>query len=202
VYVINKYTVARFIITVACSLSASAGIRKEKKAVSRTHNAILKGAAAKGKNRKAKLRNCLKLWEPEFSAIIKNIFEEALHRNSRRRAGRGSGNAGRSNASLKCMHLIFVFILCSEPDYALIFWQNGALFRLKLNWMLSTRLPLSWMNRLWKCVQSMSASSPGNEMAYNSHLNPDMYTVYIGVLGGLLFPGPGHSKLKPDRQAD
>ena len=71
VYVINEHMVARFVFNVACSLNASAGIRKEKKAVFRTHVAILKGAAAKGKDWRAQLRDCLKLWEPEFSTVIK-----------------------------------------------------------------------------------------------------------------------------------
>ena len=50
VYVINEQMVARFVFNVACSLNASAGLRKEKKAVFRIHVAILKGAAAKGKD--------------------------------------------------------------------------------------------------------------------------------------------------------
>ena len=49
VYVMNEHMAARFVFNVACSLNASAGILKEKKAVLRTHVAILKGAAAKSK---------------------------------------------------------------------------------------------------------------------------------------------------------
>ena len=50
---------------------ARAPDRKEKMEVFRTNVAILKAAAAAGKDWRAQLRDSLKKWEPEFEAIVK-----------------------------------------------------------------------------------------------------------------------------------
>jgi hypothetical protein len=56
---------------IACALNASYNYRKEKTEVFRTHVAILKAATAAGKDWRAQLRDSLKMWEPEFEAIVK-----------------------------------------------------------------------------------------------------------------------------------
>ena len=54
---------------IACALNASYNHRKEKKEVFRSNVAILKAAAAAGKDWRAQLRDSLKKWEPEFEAM-------------------------------------------------------------------------------------------------------------------------------------
>ena len=70
-YFINEYLVGFLMFNIACALNASYNIRKEKTEVFRTHVAILKAAAAAGKDWRAQLRDSLKMWEPEFEAIVK-----------------------------------------------------------------------------------------------------------------------------------
>ena len=56
---------------IACALNASYNYRKEKMEVFRTNVAILKAAAAAGKDWRAQLRDSLKTRAPEFEALIK-----------------------------------------------------------------------------------------------------------------------------------
>ena len=70
-YFINEYLVAFLMFNIACALNASYNHRKEKTEVFRTNVAILKAAAAAGKDWRAQLRDSLKKWEPEFEAIVK-----------------------------------------------------------------------------------------------------------------------------------
>ena len=68
-YFINEYLVAFLMFNIACALNASYSYRKEKTEVFRSHVAILKAAAAAGKDWRAQLRDCLKKWEPGFQAM-------------------------------------------------------------------------------------------------------------------------------------
>jgi len=70
-YFINEHLVAFLMFNIACALNASYSYRKEKTEVFRSHVAILKAAAAEGKDWRAQLRDSLKKWEPEFEAIVK-----------------------------------------------------------------------------------------------------------------------------------
>ena len=70
-YFINEYLVAFLMFNIACALNASYNYRKEKTEVFLTNVAILKAAAAAGKDWRAQLRDSLKKWEPEFEAIVK-----------------------------------------------------------------------------------------------------------------------------------
>jgi hypothetical protein len=70
-YFINEYLIGFLMFNVACSLNASSNHRKEKKEVFRTHVAILKAAAAAGKDWRGQLRDNLKKWEPEFLATTR-----------------------------------------------------------------------------------------------------------------------------------
>ena len=70
-YFINEHLVVFLMFNIACALNASYSYRKEKTEVFRSHVAILKAAAAAGKDWRAQLRDSLKKWEPEFEAIVK-----------------------------------------------------------------------------------------------------------------------------------
>ena len=56
---------------IACALNASYNHWKEKKEVFRSNVAILKAAAAAGKDWRAQLRDSLKKWQPEFEAMAR-----------------------------------------------------------------------------------------------------------------------------------
>ena len=68
---INEHLVSFLMFNIACALNASYNYRKEKMEVFRTNVAILKAAAAAGKDWRAQLRDSLKTWAPEFEALIK-----------------------------------------------------------------------------------------------------------------------------------
>jgi hypothetical protein len=70
-YFINEYLIAYFMFTVACATNASVHFRKERKGEFRRHVAILKAAAAAGKDWRGQLRDNLKKWEPEFLATTR-----------------------------------------------------------------------------------------------------------------------------------
>ena len=68
-YFINEYLIGFLMFNVACSLNASCSHRKEKKEFFRSNVAILKAAAAAGKDWRAQLRDSLKKWEPDFQEM-------------------------------------------------------------------------------------------------------------------------------------
>ena len=70
-YFINEHVNGFPMFNIACALNASYSYRKEKKKVFRSHVAILKAAAAAGKDGRAQLHDSLKKREAEFHAMTR-----------------------------------------------------------------------------------------------------------------------------------
>ncbi len=68
---VNEELIAKIFFLIACSLSATAAYRKEKKHLYQGYLNVLKAATAAGKNWREQMRYCLKHWEPEYKDQIK-----------------------------------------------------------------------------------------------------------------------------------